>query len=91
MRDVASERNDRGISIRRVGAKSIHLPVMIREKGGGQAQVLGAFDASVELAHHERGTHMSRFVEILTKWSWRAVAMLEMCEMLGEIRTRFEA
>jgi GTP cyclohydrolase I len=91
MRDVASERDERGIAIRRVGVRDIHLPVMIREKEGGHARVTGVFEASVELPHHERGTHMSRFVEILANWSKRAVALPEMHEMLAEIRSRFEA
>ena len=91
MRDVASERDERGITIRRVGVRDIHLPVMIREKAGGHARVTGVFEASVELAHHERGTHMSRFVEILSRWSRRAVALPEMHEMLTEVRTRFDA
>ncbi len=91
MRDVASERDERGISIRRVGVRDIHLPVMIREKEGDFARVTGVFEASVELPHHERGTHMSRFVEILSGWSRRAVALPEMREMLSEIRSRFDA
>jgi len=91
MRDVAAERDERGVTIERVGVRDIHLPVMIREKGGGHARVVGVFEASVELPHHERGTHMSRFVEILSRWSRRAVAMPEMREMLGEITQRFDA
>lgn len=91
MRDVAAERDERGITIQRVGVRDIHLPVMIREKAGGKARVLGVFDATVELPHHDRGTHMSRFVEILNRWSRRAVAMPEMREMLAEIRARFDA
>ncbi len=34
---------------------------------------------------------MSRFVEVLLKWSRHAVALPEMREMLSEIRARFEA
>jgi GTP cyclohydrolase I len=91
MYDVAAERDERGISIRRVGVRDIHLPVMIREKGGGHARVVGVFDASVELPQHERGTHMSRFVQLLSRWSRRTVAMPEMEAMLGEIRGEFDA
>ncbi|NLO04874.1 MAG: GTP cyclohydrolase I FolE2 [candidate division WS1 bacterium] len=91
MRDVASEADDRGITIQRVGVRDIHLPVMIREKAGGNARVVGVFEASVELPHGERGTHMSRFVEILSRWSKRAVALPEMREMLTEVRARFDA
>jgi len=91
MYDVASERDERGIAIQRVGVRDIHLPVMIREKSGGHARVVGVFDASVELPHHERGTHMSRFVKLLSRWSRRAVAMPETAEMLREIRDDFDA
>lgn len=91
MYDVATERDERGIKIQRVGVRDIHLPVMIREKSGGYARVVGVLEASVELPHRERGTHMSRFVQVLSRWSRRAVAMPEMEEMLREIRREFDA
>lgn len=89
MRDVASESDDRGITIQRVGVRDLHLPVMIREKSGRNARVLGQFDAGVELPKSERGTHMSRFVEILARWSKKSVSMVEMREMLEEILQAF--
>ncbi|MCE5216589.1 GTP cyclohydrolase FolE2 [bacterium] len=91
MRDVASENDDRGITIQRVGVRDLHLPVMIREKSGRNAHMLGQFDASVELPKTERGTHMSRFVEILAKWSKKSVSMREMREMLVETLEAFGA
>jgi len=56
MRDVAAQSDNRGIPLDRVGVCDIHLPVMIREKDGGMARVLGEFDVSVQLPHYERGT-----------------------------------
>lgn len=91
MRDVAAEPDDRGITIQRVGVRDIHLPVMIREKGGRNAHMLGRFDASVELPQHARGTHMSRFVEVLAQWSKKSVSMREMEQMLREIEEAFNA
>ncbi len=91
MRDVAAETDQRGITIDRVGVRDIHLPVMIREKNGGMARVVGRFDVSVQLPHYERGTHMSRFVEILSRWSKKAVAMAEIREMLSEVQKAFNA
>jgi len=91
MRDVASEPDERGISIHRVGVRDIHLPVRIREKDGGYARVVGNFEASVELAHYQRGTHMSRFVEILAGWSKKRIGNTEIEGILGEIRSRFHA
>ena len=91
MRDVAAERDLRGITIRRVGVRDIHLPLRVREKDGGHARVVGTFDTSVELAHYHRGTHMSRFVETLSRWSKKDVGSSEIREMLHEIRDRFQA
>lgn len=91
MRDIASEGDRRGIQIDRVGIRELHLPVMIREQGGRLAHMLGEFDASVQLPHHERGTHMSRFVQILSQWSKKAVSNVEMEHMVREIVTGFEA
>jgi GTP cyclohydrolase I len=91
MRDVASEADLRGITIRRVGVRDIHLPLRVREKDGGHARVVGTFDTSVELAHYDRGTHMSRFVEVLSRWSKKDVGSAEIREMLHEIRDRFQA
>jgi len=84
MDDVAAERDNRGIPIDRVGVCDIHLPVMIREKDG-------EFDVSVQLPHHKRGTHMSRFVEILSEWSRKPVATDEIRQMLEQMRRAFDA
>jgi len=91
MRDVASEPDQRGITIHRVGVREIHLPVRVREKNGGHARVVGTFDTCVELAHYQRGTHMSRFVEVLSRWSKKDVGSPEIRAILHEIRERFQA
>ena len=91
MRDVAAERDQRGITIDRVGIRDLHLPVRIRQKRGGAARVVGVFDATVELPHYERGTHMSRFVAILLRWSKRQVSQHEMEKMLQELKSAFDA
>lgn len=90
-RDVASEPDSRGIMIDRVGVRELHLPVRVREKAGGFARVLGCFDASVQLPHHYRGTHMSRFGEILQSWSKQPVSTFEIEEMLRQMQQTFDA
>ncbi len=85
MPDVASRGDNRGITIQRVGIRDLHLPVMVLEKSGRLARLLGIYDASVELPKTERGTHMSRLVEVLAHWSRKQVSQLEMELMLREI------
>lgn len=85
MPDVASQGDSRGITIQRVGIRDLHLPVMVLEKSGRLARLLGVYDASVELPKTERGTHMSRLVEVLAHWSRKRVSQLEMEQMLREL------
>ena len=91
MRDVASEQDARGITIDRVGIRELHLPVRIRERDGGYARVLGRVDAAVELPDIQRGTHMSRFVNILSEWSKQPVSVVELEQTLRVMVERFVA
>jgi GTP cyclohydrolase I len=91
MKDVAASRDTRGITVQRVGVKDVHLPIRIRRKGAGFDSVVATVDFGVELPHHFRGTHMSRFLEILFKWSQQPISKPDLEEMLREARERLGA
>ncbi len=63
--DVQSTPDTRRLAIDRVGIKSIRHPAMIKERSGGVQHTVAHFNMYVGLPHHFKGTHMSRFVEIL--------------------------
>jgi len=63
--DVQGAPDTRRLAIDRVGIKSIRHPVRIRERAGGIQHTVAHFNMYVGLPHHFKGTHMSRFVEIL--------------------------
>jgi GTP cyclohydrolase IB len=63
--DVQSTPDTRRLAIDRVGIKSIRHPARIRERSGGVQHTVAHFNMYVGLPHHFKGTHMSRFVEIL--------------------------
>ena len=63
--DVQATPDTRHLAIDRVGIKSIRHPVKIRERAGGLQHTVAHFNMYVGLPHHFKGTHMSRFVEIL--------------------------
>lgn len=63
--DVQSTPDTRHIAIDRVGIKAIRHPVKVADKDGGVQHTVAAFNMYVDLPHNFKGTHMSRFVEIL--------------------------
>ena len=91
MKDVAASADTRGITVQLVGVTDVHLPVRIRRKGAGFDHVLARIDLGVELPHHSRGTHMSRIVDILFRWSQKPISKPDLKEMLQEACERLEA
>ncbi len=63
--DVQGSADTRQLDIDRVGIKSIRHPVKVQDKTGGVQHTIAIFNMYVHLPHHFKGTHMSRFVEIL--------------------------
>ena len=63
--DVQSSADTRNIAINKVGIKAIRHPVIVADREGGVQHTIGTFDMFVHLPHNFKGTHMSRFVEIL--------------------------
>ena len=91
MRDVQSQTDARGIVIQHVGIKDAHLPFLIKTKDGGFQSVLARITFTVELPAAFKGTHMSRFQEILLPWSQKPLAEPEMDAMLGEALEKLDA
>ncbi len=68
MIDVQSQHDHRKIDIRKVGVKGIKYPVIVLDKARGTQPVNATISMYVNLPHHFKGTHMSRFVEILNEF-----------------------
>ncbi len=63
--DVQNTPDSRKIAIDKVGIKSILHPVKVKDKSSGIQHTIATFGMFVHLPHHFKGTHMSRFIEIL--------------------------
>jgi GTP cyclohydrolase IB len=63
--DVQNRTDTRGLAIHKVGIKDLLYPVRVKQQDGSEQSVQGLFTMTVRLPHHVKGTHMSRFVEIL--------------------------
>jgi len=65
--DVQNLADLRQIAINRVGIKGIRHPVKVQDKSVGVQHTIATFNMYVHLPHNFKGTHMSRFVEILNR------------------------
>lgn len=84
MQDVQSRPDSRGIDIQKVGVTNVHLPMQIAMRDGGYQSVLGNISLSVELPMQFKGTHMSRFLEVLTPWSSKPISNTTVIGILKE-------
>lgn len=91
MKDVQNSTDERGISIQNVGVSNVHLPFLIKRKSGSLQPVLANITLSVQLPMEYKGTHMSRFIEILSEWSQKPVSSREMESILADTLFRLEA
>ena len=88
--DVQSSQDTRKIAIDKVGIKDIRHPVRVRDRSGGDQHTIAHFNMYVNLPHHFKGTHMSRFVAILNNHE-REITVASFKEMLSEMTTLLEA
>jgi GTP cyclohydrolase I len=63
--DTQNEPDHRQIAIDRVGIKNLRFPVEMTEKSGASQKTVALVSLAVDLPQHLKGTHMSRFVEVL--------------------------
>ncbi|MCO6412365.1 MAG: GTP cyclohydrolase I FolE2 [Thiogranum sp.] len=88
--DVQSSIDTRHIAIDKVGIKDIRHPVRVKDRTEGEQHTIANFNMYVNLPHNFKGTHMSRFVEILNLHE-REISVESFKEMLGEMSERLEA
>jgi GTP cyclohydrolase I len=65
MKDVQSQPDYRQIPIDKVGIKNLRYPITVRDRRDGFQHTIAAINMFVDLPHDNKGTHMSRFVELL--------------------------
>ena len=65
MKDIQNQRDYRNIPIDKVGIKNLRYPITVRDRRDGFQHTVATINMYVDLPHKNRGTHMSRFVEML--------------------------
>ncbi|MDA8361155.1 MAG: GTP cyclohydrolase FolE2 [Gammaproteobacteria bacterium] len=88
--DVQNSPDSRHIAIDKVGIKDIRHPVRVKDRSQGEQHTVAMFNMYVELPHNFKGTHMSRFVEILNRYETE-ISVESFPHMLAEMVERLEA
>jgi GTP cyclohydrolase I len=88
--DVQKSEDTRKLAIDQVGIKAIRHPIRVAERSGGAQSTVAMFNMYVGLPHQFKGTHMSRFVEILNAHE-REISVDTFKLMLDEMVERLEA
>ena len=65
--DVQASADHRQVPIDKVGVKNVTYPIRLRTRDGGEQHTVATVNMYVSLPHHQKGTHMSRFLEVLNE------------------------
>jgi GTP cyclohydrolase I len=88
--DVQNNPDTRQLPIDKVGIKDIRHPVRVKDRSGREQHTIATFNMYVNLPHNFKGTHMSRFVEILNLHEYE-ISVDSFRQMLREMAERLEA
>ena len=90
MADMQSQADTRNIAIDKVGVKDIRHPIEVLDKQKKNQHTVANINMYVSLPHHFKGTHMSRFLEILNEHS-SVISVKNFPDILDRMKERFEA
>lgn len=90
LEDVQNRRDERGIPINKVGVSDLRYPIMVMDRAQEWQSTVARVSLSVALPHHFKGTHMSRFVEVLNRHRGE-ITMRTLPAILHELRDRLDA
>ncbi|MFP4178460.1 MAG: GTP cyclohydrolase FolE2 [Spirochaetaceae bacterium] len=89
MKDVQNQTDSRNIGIRKVGVRDLRYPISVLDRQNEKQHTVASLNMYVDLPHHDRGTHMSRFVEVLERHSVKLWPS-NLDEILTDMRETFE-
>ncbi len=90
MKDIQNERDYRRIPIDKVGIKNIRYPIRVLDKKNGFQNTVASINMYVDLPHKYKGTHMSRFVELLHIFR-PEVSLKKFSEILDQMKEHLNA
>ena len=88
--DIQNTEDRRNIAIDKVGVKEIRYPIVVADRSNGPQHTVGMVNMYVDLPHHFKGTHMSRFLEVLNQYHG-AISVEKIPDILDTMRKRLDA
>lgn len=88
--DVQNLPDGRQIPIDKVGVKGLRYPICVKDRSKELQHTVGLFDLFVNLPHNFKGTHMSRFIEVLNEFRGE-ISMEKFEDVLKKIKTKLNA
>jgi GTP cyclohydrolase IB len=90
MQDVQNSPDYRNLPIQRVGVTNLRYPIVVLDRARARQETVARFTLSVNLPHQFKGTHMSRFVELLNEHRGE-ITMHTLPIILADLRDRLDA
>ena len=90
MEDIQSSPDTRELPIDLVGVNGLHYPITVRDKTRQRQKTVAEMSLSVSLPHHFKGTHMSRFIEVVHRHRDQ-VDMETLPSIVADLREKLEA
>lgn len=88
--DVQNTRDYRNIDINKAGVKSIKYPITVLDKENKNQHTIATINMYVDLPYHFKGTHMSRFVEILNRYR-KGINVKNLSTILNDMKNKLNA
>ena len=90
MIDVQANSDERGVPIDRVGVRNLRYPIVVWDRDNERQHTIATMVMAVDLPRHFKGTHMSRFVEVLNEFHGE-MTLRTMPAVLASLKDRLEA
>ncbi len=91
LKDIQNQNDKRGIDIQKVGVNGVEVPLIIQRKNADSQIVSAKARLSVTLPHNYRGTHMSRFIEILSDYSSKNILGIDIKALLVDVQKKLNS
>ena len=88
--DIQNTRDTRGVAIDQVGIRDLSYPIQVLDRDGKPISTVANIAMSVHLPHHFKGTHMSRFLEVLSRHEGE-ITMRTLPSILHELEEKLHA